>query len=132
MTQARLKGGSGVHERSIQSRRVVLNYRAKGVICDYIASLGCVPPADQYLFRSRSGANRPISQSQAYRILKDLCRECAIDATRISTHSPRKSVVRAIYDVSGHDLVRTQRIVQHASPLTAARYLESKAKLGTG
>jgi len=125
VTRALLKGGSGVHKRSVRSRRVVLNERARGVICDYIASLGCVPPADQYLFRSRSGANRPISRTQAHRVLKDLCRECGIDATRISTHSLRKSFVRAVYDASGHDLVRTQRIVMHASPITTARYLEN-------
>lgn len=125
VTRALLKGGSGVHKRSVRSRRVVLNERARGVIRDYIASLGCVPPADQVLFRSRSGANRPISRTQAHRMLKDLCHDCGIDATRISTHSLRKSFVRAVYDASGHDLVRTQRIVQHRSPLTTARYLES-------
>ena len=125
VSRADLKGGKGVRKRSVRSRRVVLNERARGVIRDYIASLGCVPPADQFLFRSRSGGNRPISRTQAHRLLKNICRECGIDATRISTHSLRKSFVRAVYDASGHDLVRTQRIVQHASPLTTARYLES-------
>lgn len=125
VTRADLKGGNGLRKRSVRSRRVVLNERAREVIRDYIASLGCVPPANQFIFQSRSGANRPISRTQAHRILKGLCRECGIDATRISTHSLRKSFVRAVYDASGHDLVRTQRIVQHASPLTTARYLES-------
>lgn len=125
VTRADLKGGKGVRKRSVRSRRVVLNERAREVIRDYLASLGCVPTSDQFLFRSRTGANRPISRTQAHRILKVLCRECGIDATRISTHSLRKSFVRAVYDASGHDLVRTQRIVQHASPLTTARYLES-------
>lgn len=125
VTRADLKGGKGVHKRSVRSRRVVLNERARGVIRDYIASLCCIPPADQFLFQSRIGANRPISRTQAHRILKRLCRECGIDATRISTHSLRKSFVRAVYDASGHDLVRTQRIVQHASVITTARYLEN-------
>jgi site-specific recombinase XerD len=104
---------------------VVLNERARGVIRDYIASLGGVPPADQFLFQSRNGLNRPICRAQAHRIIKSLCSECGLDATRISTHSLRKSFVRAVYDASGHDLIKTQRIVQHASPLTTARYLES-------
>lgn len=125
VTRSLLKGGSGVHKRSVRSRRVVLNERARGVIRDCIASLGRVPPADEFLFQSRSGANRPISRTQAHRLLKNLCRECGIDATRVSTHSLRKLFVRAVYDASGHDLVRTQRIVQHAFPLTTARYLES-------
>lgn len=125
VSRADLKGGKGVRKRSVRSRRVVLNERARGVIRDYIASLGTIPSAEQFLFRSRTGANRPISRTQAHRLLKNLCRECGIDATRISTHSLRKSFVRAVYDASGHDLVRTQRIVMHASPLTTARYLES-------
>lgn len=123
--RADLKGGKGARKRSVRSRRVVLNERARGVIRDYIASLDRVPTTDQFLFQSRSGANRPISRTQAHRIIKGICRDCGIDATRVSTHSLRKSFVRAVYDASGHDLVRTQRIVQHASPLTTARYLES-------
>jgi len=125
VTRALLKGGHGVRKRSVRSRRVVLNERARGVIRDYIASLDQIPPADQFLFQSRTGPNRPISRTQAHRILKGLCHECGIDATRISTHSLRKHFVRACYDASGHDLIKTQRVVQHASPLTTARYLES-------
>jgi len=33
--------------------------------------------------------------------------------------------VRAVYDASQHDLIRTQRIVGHSSPVVTARYLES-------
>jgi integrase len=125
VTRADLKGGKGPRKRSVRSRRVVLNERARGVIRDYVASLGQIPPADQFLFQSRKGPNRPISRTQAHRVIKGICRECGIDVTRISTHSLRKSFVRAVYDASGHDLLRTQRIVQHQSPLTTARYLES-------
>jgi integrase len=61
--------------------------------------------------------------------LTDLMREggteCGIDSTRISPHSLRKTFARAVYDASGNDLVRTQKVVQHKSPLTTARYLES-------
>ncbi len=125
VARADLKGGKGGHKRSVRSRRVVLNERARGAIRDYLASLDEVPTPDQFLFRSRHGANRPIDRTQAHRILKKLCCVCGIDATRISTHSLRKFFVRAVYDASGHDLIRTQRIIQHASPLTTARYLES-------
>jgi site-specific recombinase XerD len=104
---------------------VVLTERARGVIRDYLASLDRVPPEDQFLFQSRKGPNRPISRTQAHLILKGICWDCGIDATRISTHSLRKSFVRAVYDASGHDLVGTQKIVMHASPLTTASYLES-------
>lgn len=58
-------------------------------------------------------------------LLKDACRACGIDAARISTHSLRKTFVRAVYDASGHDLIVTQRVVGHSSPVVTAHYLES-------
>ena len=125
VTRALLKGGSGAHKRSVRCRRVVLNERARGAIRDYLASLGRVPAYDEFLFQSREGANRPVHRTQAHRILKRLCRTCGIDAARVSTHSLRKTFVRAVYDASQHDLIRTQRIVGHSSPVVTARYLES-------
>jgi integrase len=125
VARALLKGGSGVHRRTIRSRRVVLNEQARGAIRDYLASLGCIPAPDEYLFLSREGGNRPIDRAQAHRILKGLCRDCGIDGARVSTHSLRKTFVRSVYDASKHDLIRTQRIVGHSSPVITARYLES-------
>ncbi len=125
VTRALLKGGSGVRKRSVRSRRVVLNERARCAIHDYLASLGRVPQPDEYLFKSRQGDNRPLHRAQAHDILKDACRACGIDETRISTHSLRKTFVRAVYNASGHDLIRTQRIVGHSSPVVTAHYLES-------
>ena len=125
VARALLKGGSGVHKRRIHSRRVVLNERARGVIRDYLASLGRVPRPDEFLFQSREGVNRPLHRTQAHRILKNLCHACGVDSARVSTHSLRKTFVRAVYDASHFDLIRTQRIVGHASPLITARYLET-------
>jgi integrase len=125
VTRALLKGGSGVRKRSVRSRRVVLNERARGAIRDYLASLGRVPGSDEFLFRSREGGNRPIHRAQAHLILKRLCLDCGLNSTRVSTHSLRKTFVRSVYDASKHDLIATQRIVGHASPLVTARYLET-------
>jgi integrase len=120
-----LKGGGGVRKRNVRSRRVVLNEKARGAIRDYLASLDYLPAPDEFLFRSREGGNRPVHRSQAHRVLEKLCEKCGVCGTRVSTHSLRKTFVRSVYDASGHDLIRTQRIVQHASPLTTARYLET-------
>ena len=125
VSRALLKGGSGVRKRSIRSRRVVLNEQARGAILDYLVSLGRVPASDEFLFLSREGGNRPIDRSQARRILVKLYRDCGIDASRVSTHSLRMTFVRSVYDASNHDLIRTQRIVGHSSPVITARYLES-------
>ena len=83
VTRALLKGGSGVRKRSVRSRRVVLNERARSAIKYYLATLGSVPAADQFLFRSREGGNSPISRVQAHRILVGLCRDCGVDTTRV-------------------------------------------------
>lgn len=125
VTRALLKGGSGVRKRSVRSRRVVLNERARGAIRGYLASLDHVPSPDEFLFISREGGNRAIDRGQALRILKRLAHACGIDENRVSTHSLRKTFVRSVYDASGHDLIRTQRIVGHSSPVITARYLES-------
>src|SRR5208283_853935 len=57
VARALLKGGSGKKKRSIKSRRVVLNEKARAAIRDYIDSLGYVPIPAEYLFKSREGGN---------------------------------------------------------------------------
>ena len=104
---------------------MVLNEKARAAIRDYLASLGYVPPPYEYLFKSREGGNRPLHRSQAHRILVQACEECGIDTARVSTHSLRKTFVRAVYDASGHDIIRTMKVVQHSSPTITARYLEN-------
>lgn len=125
VTRSLLKGGSGVRKRSIRSRRVVLNERARGAIRDYLTSLDYIPAPEEFLFKSREGGNRPLHRAQAHRILKRAGEDCGLHVTRISTHSLRKSFVRSVYEASGHDLIRTQRIVGHNSPIVTARYLET-------
>jgi integrase len=125
VTRALLKGGNGLRKRSVRSRRVVLNERARQAIRDYLASLGRVPLPDEYLFRSRQGGNQPLHRAQAHDILKAACRACGIDATRISTHSLRKTFARAVYDASGHDIILAQRLLGHSSPIVTGHYLES-------
>ncbi len=97
----------------------------KEAIRDDLAAPGTVPRPDDFLFRSREGGNRPLHRSQAHRILVKACEESAIDTTRVSTHSLRKTFVRAVYDASGRDIIRTMRVVQHSSPVITARYLEN-------
>jgi site-specific recombinase XerC len=69
VTRALLKGGSGVHKRSVRCRRVVLNERARGAIRDYLASLGRLPAHDEFLFQSREGGKRPVHRTPAHRML---------------------------------------------------------------
>jgi integrase len=118
-----LKGGRGGRARSIRSRRIPLSERARGAISDFLVSLHVHPTGESYVFSSRKGDNRPITRCHAHYLLKTMARELSLDADRIGCHSCRRTFARGVYIASGHDLVKTQRLLGHASPLTTARYL---------
>jgi len=121
-----LKGGSGVGRRRVRSRTVPLHPSLKAALQSYVLARypTSEPTPEDVLFCSREGENRPISYSQAYRIIKTAATQLG-DTSRIGWHSARKSFVRSVYDNSGHDLVLTQKVVGHSSVLTTSRYLES-------
>ena len=120
-----LKGGRGARRRSVRSRRVVLNECARSAIEEFLCRLECLPPPGGPVFLSPKGDGRPIRRGQAHHIFKKIAREVGIDATRIGCHSLRKAYARGIYEASGKDLLRTQRLIGHTSPLTTTAYIES-------
>jgi len=117
-----LKGGKGKRCHAVRSRRIVVPERLQQSLRDYLQRAAFL--AGSYLFQSREGGNRPISRSQAHRIIVDAASAAGVNE-RIATHSLRKTFVQRIFILSGHDLIKTQRIVGHSSPLTTARYLET-------
>jgi site-specific recombinase XerD len=123
-----LKGGRGGHARSIASRRVALGARARTAIAQFLTTLVAIPPTGSYVFSSRKGANRPITRCHAHYVLKSLARELGLEASRLGTHSARKTFANGVFELSGHDLVRTQRLFGHASPSTTARYISSSTE----
>jgi integrase len=120
-----LKGGRGVHAKGIRSRRIPLGARARAAIADYLASMKVHPTGDTFVFRSRNGTNEPIRRCQAHHLLKGIAREAGLDAARLGCHSARKSFARMVHAAGGNDLVKTQRLLAHASPVTTAKYLET-------
>jgi integrase len=120
-----LKGGAGLHCRSVRSRRVPLNERAREAIANYASALPHPPTPESYLFSTSRSGDGPMDRSMAFRILVRAAQACGIDEERISTHTLRKTFVARVYSASGHDLIKTQRIIGHASPMTTARYLET-------
>lgn len=52
--------------------------------------LVCHPSQGDYIFQSRTGTNRPITRSQAYRIIHDAAKDIGIEGN-ISCHSLRKT-----------------------------------------
>lgn len=119
-----LKGGQGAYKKSVRSRRVPLGESVRKALATHLAVIGTDDPARPLFATARSGTEG-MDRSQVFRNLVAACVACGIDAVRISTHSMRKTFARRVYQASGHDLIRTQRALGHASPITTARYLET-------
>ncbi len=77
---------------------------------------------DYYLIQSQKGGNKPISYTQAYRILMDVFD--AKDITEnVACHSLRKSFCQRYYEKSNHDIRLTQYIMGHSQVSTTERYI---------
>lgn len=127
-----MKGGHGPRAKAVRSRRVPLNETARSAVETCLATMPVRPAGGTFVFLSRNGDNRPITRCQAYMVMKTLAREAGLDASRVGCHSTRKTYARGLYEASGHDLIKTQRLMGHTNPMTTARYLDtSEAELDT-
>lgn len=120
-----LKGGQGAYKRSVRSRRIPLSDPVRTAIAEHLQTIGFEP--SRLLFSTARANAGGMHRSQAFRTLVGACEACGIDSTRVSTHSLRKTFARRIYEASGHDLITTQRLMGHTSPLTTSRYLETNS-----
>lgn len=77
-----------------------------------------------YVFASRKGANKPISTTQAYRILRDGAERAGLSEKigPIGTHTLRKSFGRKLYR-SGYSLPEIMNILGHSSEAMTLRYI---------
>ena len=74
----------------------------------------------EYLFKSRKGVNRPITTTQAYRILKEASKRVGI--SDFGTHSMRKTFGYHHYK-KFKDVALLQQILNHSSPSITLRYI---------
>lgn len=79
---------------------------------------------DDYVFKSRKGANKPISRVQAYRILNDAAERAGIadKIGGIGTHSLRKTFGYRLYE-QGINITRIMAILGHSSEKETLRYI---------
>ncbi len=73
-----------------------------------------------YLFKSQIGINRPITTTQAYRILKNAANNIGLE--EIGTHTMRKTFGYWHYK-QYHDVALLQTIFNHSSPSITLRYI---------
>ena len=76
--------------------------------------------ASEYLFKSQKGDNRPITASQAYRII--VAAGTNIGLNELGTHSMRKTFGYHHYQ-QYHDVALLQEIFNHSSPSITLRYI---------
>lgn len=79
----------------------------------------------EYIIKSRKGKNRPISPTQAYRILKNMADYIGIE--KIGTHSLRKTGAFHIYNET-KDVEFVRRLLGHKTNDQVFRYIYSGMK----
>lgn len=111
-------------KKKIEGRTVLLHPDAKTELVAWLEQLrgqGYMA-ADDFVFQSRNGSNRPITRVQAWKVIH----RTAVDAGltgKIGTHTLRKTFANAVYDKLDRDLVRTQKALGHRNINSTVSYL---------
>ncbi|MFZ4454323.1 site-specific integrase [Salibacterium aidingense] len=102
-------------------KRFALNAAIKRAVRDLVPADA---PDSEYLFRSRKGANKPISRVQAYRILNEAVERAGLAGKigEVGTHSLRKTFGYHAYTASA-DIGLLMRIFNHSSEKQTLQYI---------
>jgi integrase len=103
-------------KKTNKPKRIPINPVLKRELKVYILD----KPLNEYLIKSRVGKNRPISRTQAYRILRDVADAFNLD--EIGTHSMRKTFGYHYYQQT-KDIAFLQKVFNHAKPEDTLRYI---------
>jgi integrase len=106
-----------------EGRTVLLHPEAKAALATWLLTLRQLPgsTAQTFVFRSRKGANRPISKVQAWRILHEAVTTNELTG-KVGTHAMRKTFANRVYHQLNHDLVKTQRAMGHKNINSTVAY----------
>lgn len=106
-----------IEEKREHKRDVVIPKKVRSVANEYLYDR----EETDFMFKSRQGYNRPITPSQAYRILNNAAKAVGIKAN-IGTHSLRKTFAYHLYK-NTKDIVYVQQVLGHGDIATTKRYL---------
>lgn len=95
----------------------VLNRELKKIIDSYTKDM----KETDYLIKSRVGENKPISRTQAYRIMQDIQEEFNLD--KMGCHSTRKTFAYWMYMDNKKDIGLVQKALGHQSSATTLAYI---------
>lgn len=106
-----------IREKKTGNQRIIqINPVLKRALKAYCADKAL----DEYLIKSREGANKPISRDMAYKILKAASERYGL--SNIGTHTMRKTFGYHYYKQTG-DVVTLQKIFGHSDPSITLKYI---------
>jgi integrase/recombinase XerD len=122
-----LKNGRGVHRKKITSRRIPLNAAAAEAVKEWaFARFGSGPvDPEAPVFTSRKRYPGTLGRKQAYTLLRAAAARAGLKKG-VAPHGMRRAFAGDVYAATGKDLIATQNLLGHASPLTTALYLKPK------
>ena len=77
--------------------------------------------AEEYLFKSRKGQNRPITRNRAYTIIRTACNACGV--YNVGTHTLRKTFGLFLYQQSKKNIGMIMDVLNHSSESITLRYI---------
>lgn len=103
-------------KKTQKSREFTLNKRLQKDIKEYAAGKYNA----EYLMKSRSGFNHPISRNQAYQLIQDIGKEFRIEC--VGTHTLRKTFAYHYY-MKTKDIAELQTILNHTNQADTLMYI---------
>lgn len=97
-------------------KRIQLNDELRKSLKEYLRGKS----EEEYIIKSRNGNNKPLSYTQAYRIIKQAIKKSRIKGN-YATHSLRKTYAYTLYE--NNDLSIVQGALDHDNQLTTLRYI---------
>ncbi len=106
--------------KTSKKRKIMLNDASRKALGEvYAVCVGVT--AQDFLFVSQKGENRPISRVHAWHVLNEAAKAVGIDG-RIGTHTLRKTFGYHAYK-QGTDITLLQQVFNHAAPSITLRYI---------
>lgn len=105
-------------EKTGKERRIAINASIQKALKLFVGKYG----KDDFLFTSRKGDNKPITTTQAYRILNDAANHCRLDIN-FGTHTMRKTWAYHTYKATGNNIGLIMDMLNHSSPSITLRYI---------
>jgi integrase len=103
-------------QKTQKSKKFFINGALRDALDQYIKNM-----ADyEYLFQSRNGTNKPITRSQAYRVLSSVGKEVGLES--IGCHSTRKTFGYHHYQ-QYKDVAMLQKLFNHSAPSITLDYI---------